>query len=95
MRLARRAARRSLLFLVALVLVASMWELYKLLGPEEGGEIFGWRIIPKTNARAVPRRDAAATNRFGRRSLDTAGTRFGWPWLASSWAPHSERRWPC
>ena len=54
MSLARRAARRSLLFLVALVLVASMWELYKLLGPDDGGEIFGWRIIPKTNDRAMP-----------------------------------------
>ena len=47
-----RAARRTGLFLLALFLVACSWELYKALGPEEGGTF----VIPfaKTNDRAMP-----------------------------------------
>lgn len=50
----RRGARRAALFVVALALVAAMWELYKAVGPERGGEVFGWPILPRTNARAMP-----------------------------------------
>ena len=42
------------MFLVSLVLVASLWELYKFLGPEDGGEIFGWPVFPRTGARSMP-----------------------------------------
>lgn len=42
------------MFVLALVLVAALWELYKALGPEEGGEVFGWRLIPRTSDRAMP-----------------------------------------
>lgn len=50
----RRAARRTALFTVALVLVACGWELYKLIGPTDGGSIFGLRVIPKSSDRAMP-----------------------------------------
>lgn len=50
----RRALRRSVLFCIALFLVACAWELYKLVGPEDGGSLFGWRMIPKTSDRAMP-----------------------------------------
>ena len=30
------------------------WEIYKALGPADGGDVFGWRIIPKTNDRVMP-----------------------------------------
>lgn len=50
----RRGVRRALMFVIALVLVAAAWELYKWLGPTDGGEIFGWRLIPKTSDRAMP-----------------------------------------
>jgi len=49
-----RALRRSALFIVALGLVALSWEAWKAIGPEAGGEVFGWRIIPKTNDRVMP-----------------------------------------
>jgi NitT/TauT family transport system permease protein len=49
-----RGLRRAAMFAIALVLVAALWELYKSLGPEEGGEIFGWRLIPRTSDRAMP-----------------------------------------
>lgn len=42
------------MFVVALGLVAVLWETYKAVGPAEGGNVFGWRIIPKTNDRVMP-----------------------------------------
>ena len=50
----RTAARQVLLFFVALALAAGAWEFYKLIGPDDGGTIFGWRVIPKTNDRVMP-----------------------------------------
>lgn len=49
----RRAIRRTVLFCVALFLVACGWELYKLLGPEQGGSFLGIPLA-KTNDRAMP-----------------------------------------
>ena len=42
------------MFFVALALVAALWEIYKTVGPEDGGEVLGWRILPKTNDRVMP-----------------------------------------
>ena len=49
----RRAARRTILFCVALFLVACVWELYKAIGPEQGGDLLGIPLA-KTNDRAMP-----------------------------------------
>ncbi len=49
----RRAARRTALFIVALVLVGCGWELYKAVGPAEGGSLLGIPI-PRTTNRAMP-----------------------------------------
>lgn len=46
--------RRGVLFVAALVLAAVAWEMYKAVGPAQGGDVFGWRIIPKTNDRVMP-----------------------------------------
>jgi len=48
-----RAIRRVLMFLVAMVLVATVWEVYKLVGPEEGGSFLGIPLA-KTSDRAMP-----------------------------------------
>ena len=53
-RRSRGAARKAVLFVAALVLVASAWELYKLVGPKDGGEILGWSILPRSNDVAMP-----------------------------------------
>ena len=42
------------MFFVALGLLAVLWEAYKFIGPASGGDVFGWRIIPKTNDRVMP-----------------------------------------
>jgi NitT/TauT family transport system permease protein len=43
-----------LLFCLAIALVASAWELYKLVGPDDGGSILGMNIVPKSSDRAMP-----------------------------------------
>jgi NitT/TauT family transport system permease protein len=49
-----RGGRRALLFVVALALVAALWELYKAVGPDAGGDVLGWSILPRANDRAMP-----------------------------------------
>jgi NitT/TauT family transport system permease protein len=50
----RRFARRASMFGLALLLVAALWELYKWVGPEDGGTVFGWGILPRTDDHAMP-----------------------------------------
>lgn len=50
----RRGARRLVMFVLALVSVAVIWELYKAFGPEKGGEILGFPVLPRTSDRAMP-----------------------------------------
>jgi len=42
------------MFGLALLLVAVSWELYKWLGPQDGGTVFGWSVLPRANDRAMP-----------------------------------------
>jgi NitT/TauT family transport system permease protein len=42
------------MFLLALVLAAVLWELYKLVGPQDGGTVFGWSVLPRANDQAMP-----------------------------------------
>ena len=42
------------MFALALILVAAVWELYKVIGPQDGGTIFGWTILPRANDTAMP-----------------------------------------
>jgi NitT/TauT family transport system permease protein len=47
-------ARRVWTFALALILVGAVWELYKVIGPEDGGTVFGWAILPRANDTAMP-----------------------------------------
>src|SRR6202022_335212 len=40
-----RRLRRAAMFVAALALVAALWEFYKLVGPANGGRLFGARIL--------------------------------------------------
>lgn len=42
------------MFVAALALVAVVWELYKAIGPEQGGKVLGWRLLPRTSDNAMP-----------------------------------------
>ena len=46
--------RRVWTFALALLLVVGVWELYKLVGPQDGGTVFGWTILPRANDTAMP-----------------------------------------
>jgi len=46
--------RRALMFFVALALVAISWELYKKFGAQDGGEVLGWKILPRAKDRVMP-----------------------------------------
>lgn len=50
----QRIVRRSAMFVFALLLIAAIWELYKVVGPEDGGAILGIDILPRANNRAMP-----------------------------------------
>jgi len=39
---------------VSIALVAVLWELYKVVGPEKGGKLFGVAILPRSNDTAMP-----------------------------------------
>jgi NitT/TauT family transport system permease protein len=42
------------MFALSLLLVAAAWELYKWVGPQDGGKVFGWSILPRANDIAMP-----------------------------------------
>lgn len=42
------------MFVVALALVAAIWEFYKAVGPPKGGSVFGWKILPRSNDQVMP-----------------------------------------
>ncbi|MEO5724977.1 MAG: ABC transporter permease subunit [Ilumatobacteraceae bacterium] len=42
------------MFPISFAAVASGWELYKAVGPANGGRIFGVRLLPRTSDRAMP-----------------------------------------
>ena len=39
---------------LSLVVFVVVWEGYKAIGPADGGTILGWKLIPRTNDRAMP-----------------------------------------
>ena len=50
----RTRIRRGSMFVVAFALVAVAWEVYKAVGPEKGGQVFGMRVFARTDDRAMP-----------------------------------------
>lgn len=39
---------------MSIALVAVLWELYKVVGPEKGGKLFGVAVLPRSNDTAMP-----------------------------------------
>ncbi|MEQ1700039.1 MAG: ABC transporter permease subunit [Ilumatobacteraceae bacterium] len=49
-----RRVRRGLMVVVAIVLAGLTWEIYKWLGPQDGGKVFGWKLLPRAKDRIMP-----------------------------------------
>ena len=52
--LMRRIAYRSSMFVLAITSVVVLWEGYKIVGPQDGGKLFGVSILPRANNTAMP-----------------------------------------
>ncbi|HEY7627360.1 MAG TPA: ABC transporter permease subunit [Ilumatobacteraceae bacterium] len=53
-RLQLRRGRRAAMFVLSMVVVAIGWELYKKIGPDDGGKILGWKVLPRAKDRVMP-----------------------------------------
>jgi NitT/TauT family transport system permease protein len=54
---APRPRRRWLpltMFPISFAAVGALWEAYKATGPENGGKIFGWKLLPRAGNREMP-----------------------------------------
>ncbi len=52
------------MFVLALACVAVVWELYKATGPEGGGDVFGYPLLPRTSDWAMPHINAMLERLF-------------------------------
>jgi NitT/TauT family transport system permease protein len=82
--LVQRAIRRSAMFVAALVFIAALWELYKVVGPEDGGALFGINILPRSNSRAMPH-VWDMLSRYGRPELRSSERKIWRVVLAGAW----------
>ncbi|MGZ4763441.1 MAG: ABC transporter permease, partial [Ilumatobacteraceae bacterium] len=46
--------RKIIMFPLAFVFVAALWEGYKAIGPADGGRVLGMRLLPRTSDRTMP-----------------------------------------
>ena len=49
-----RRARRVLMFVLSMALIAAVWEGYKAVGPQNGGDVLGWKILPRAKDSIMP-----------------------------------------
>ena len=82
--LVQRIVRRSAMFVVALFFIAALWELYKVVGPEDGGALFGINILPRANSRAMPH-VWDMLSRYGRPELRSSERKIWRVVLAGAW----------
>lgn len=80
----RRAAYRTMMFVVALAGVAALWELYKLVGPDDGGKVFGAAILPRANDTAMPH-VWSMLSRYGKPELRGSDTQIWQVVLSGAW----------
>ena len=46
--------RKLIMFPLAFAFVGALWESYKAVGPENGGKVLGFGLLPRTGDRAMP-----------------------------------------
>ena len=80
----RQRLRRAAMFVLSLLLVAVVWETYKFFGPEAGGKVFGWNLLPRSNDRAMPH-VWDMLSRYGRPEMRSSDRRIWSVVLAGAW----------
>ena len=80
----RRAAYRTMMFVVALAGVAALWEFYKWVGPDDGGKVFGVAILPRANDTAMPH-VWSMLSRYGKPELRGSDTEIWQVVLSGAW----------
>jgi NitT/TauT family transport system permease protein len=80
----RRAAYRTMMFVVALAGVAALWEFYKWVGPDDGGKVFGAAILPRANDTAMPH-VWSMLSRYGKPELRGSDTQIWQVVLSGAW----------
>jgi NitT/TauT family transport system permease protein len=81
---ASRRWTKALMFVVSLLLVAVVWEVYKLIGPEAGGKVFGLNILPRSSDRAMPH-VWDMLSRYGRPEIRSSDRKIWTVVLAGAW----------
>jgi NitT/TauT family transport system permease protein len=71
-RAAASRLRPAAMAVLAVLLVVVVWELYKLVGPEDGGEYFGMRLLPRSDDVSMPH-VWSILERFGQPEVAVAG----------------------
>ncbi len=79
-----RRLRKASMFVLSLVLVAVVWELYKIVGPDAGGKLFGWNVLPRSNDRAMPH-VWDMLSRYGRPEIRSSDRKIWSVILAGAW----------
>ncbi|MEJ6628285.1 MAG: ABC transporter permease subunit [Ilumatobacteraceae bacterium] len=83
-RFVRRAAYRTSMFLLSVVLVVALWEMYKVVGPQNGGKLFGAGVLPRSNDTAMPH-VWTMLSRYGRPEVRGSDKRVWVVVLAGAW----------
>ena len=83
-RFVRRAAYRTSMFLLSVVLVVALWEMYKVVGPQDGGKLFGAGVLPRSNDTAMPH-VWTMLSRYGRPEVRGSDKRVWVVVLAGAW----------
>jgi NitT/TauT family transport system permease protein len=83
-RFARRAAYRTSMFVLSIVLVIALWEMYKVVGPQDGGKLFGAGVLPRSNDTAMPH-VWTMLSRYGRPEVRGSDKRVWVVVLAGAW----------
>ena len=81
---ARRAAYRTSMFVLSIVLVVALWEMYKVVGPQDGGKLFGAGVLPRSNDTAMPH-VWTMLSRYGRPEVRGSDKRVWVVVLAGAW----------
>ncbi len=76
--------RQTAMFFLAFALLIAAWEFYKAVGPQRGGSVFGWRIIPRADDSSMPH-VWEMVRRLGRPELRGATRTIGSVVLSASW----------